>query len=160
MSLSTYSQVLYNVHISVAKIDQSPSFSQAPFPDWRPPSSCNLVRMLPLTSYAWPLLTTPLVDLVKTRLQQGDSQLSKKSVLLVFVRPNLTLVFLQASWHYSLHHSSYRFFLWRARPLAWHVRNINPVRSHPFLLTDFVDTCPLIHRIPEMSLVSLCTLPA
>ena len=88
-------------------------------------ASSRIARLAPLT--------TPLVDLVKTRLQQGDSRLSKKSVLLVFVRPNLTLIFVQARWHYSLHHASHRFFLWCARSLAWHIRNVNAVHSHPFL---------------------------
>lgn len=79
------------------------------------------------------LLTSPLVDLVKTRLQQGDSQLPNKSVLLLLVGPNLTLVIAQASWHYPPHHAGHHFFLWCARPLAWHVRNVNPVHSRPFL---------------------------
>lgn len=122
-------------YIYPAKTNQSPSFSQAPSPDWRPPSSCNHVRPLPLAPRALPLLTTPLVDLVKTRLQQGDPRLSNKSVLLVSVRLNLTSILVQASGHYSLHHAGHRFFIWCARPLAWNVSNVNPVHSHliPFL---------------------------
>ena len=39
------------------------------------------------------LLTTLLVDLIKTRIQQGDAQLAKTSALFALLRPNLTSLF-------------------------------------------------------------------
>src|SRR5216683_2786024 len=80
------------------------------------------------------LLTTLLVDLIKTRIQQGDAQLAKTSALFALLRPNLTSLFIQASWRHSLHHAIDRFFLGGTRSLARHVRNVNPVySSHPSL---------------------------
>lgn len=57
-------------------------FHQAPSPDSCPHSSYNLVRGL--SSPDLPLLIPALVDLIKTRLQQGDAALRNKSVLFAF----------------------------------------------------------------------------
>jgi len=68
---------------------------QAPFQDSRPPSSYNPVCHDLSSSSASPLLTTAPVDLIKTRVQQGDATLSKQQVSLVLARttPMLTLPF-------------------------------------------------------------------
>ena len=109
------------------------------------------------------LLTTLLVDLIKTRIQQGDAPLAKMSALFALLRPNLTSLFIQASWRHSLHHAIDRFFLGGTRSLARHVRNLNPVYSphFPFFLwTDCVSAWTLKTRLPETYRVSRCTLPA
>ena len=71
----------------------------------------------------------PPVDLIKTRLQQGDASLRTESVLPVLMRANLTFLSIQSSWCYSLHHAVDRFFLRGTRSLARHIRVVNPVHS-------------------------------
>src|SRR5712671_3380708 len=78
MSVNTYCQVWpvpSNMTISLLT-----HFPQAPFQDSRPPSSYNPVCHDLSPSSVSPLLTTAPVDLIKTRVQQGDATLSKQHV--------------------------------------------------------------------------------
>ena len=99
---------------------------QALFPDSRVLSSYNLVRPFLPARLARPHEVS-LVDLIKTRLQQGDASLRTKSALPALMRINLTFLSVQSSRGHSLHHSVYRLFLWGARSLARHIRLVNPV---------------------------------
>lgn len=72
MSACTYSQVSPSVSLHDILLT---FFPKALFQDSRPPSSYNLVRPLPLFICYPPPLTHLSVDLIKTRLQQGDATL-------------------------------------------------------------------------------------
>jgi hypothetical protein len=78
----------------------------------------------------------PSVDLIKTRLQQGDASLRTKSAFTVLMRTNLTFLSVQSSRCHSLHDKFDRFFLRGTRPLARHIRIVDPV--HPFAPLLFV----------------------
>ena len=87
MSANTYYQVMY--------FDLMKHFfhllPQALFPGSRLPSSFNLVRPSLPARLARPHEVPP-VDLIKTRLQQGDASLRTKSALSVLMRTNLTFL--------------------------------------------------------------------
>jgi hypothetical protein len=100
---------------------------QALFPDSRLPSSFNPVRSSFAALLARPHEALP-VDLIKTRLQQGDASLGTKSALPVLMRTNLTFS-VQSSGCHSLHHTVDRLFLRGTRSLARHIRIVNPVHS-------------------------------
>jgi hypothetical protein len=104
---------------------------QALFPGLRLPSSFNPVRPSLPARLARPHEVSP-VDLIKTRLQQGDASLRTKSALPVLMRTNLTFLSVQSSRCHSLHHKVDRLFLRGTRSLARHIRIVNPVHSFSF----------------------------
>lgn len=108
---------------------QSPHLvPQALFPDSPLPSSFNPVRFSLPARLNPPQEALP-VDLIKTRLQQGDASLRTKSALPVPMRTNLTSLCVQSSRCHSLNHTVDRLFLRGTRSLARHIRILNPVHS-------------------------------
>jgi hypothetical protein len=82
---------------------------------------------------------TLAVDLIKTRLQQGDASLGTKSALPVLMRTTLTFLSVQSSRCHSFHHTVDRLFLRGTRSLARHTRIVNPVHSFTSFFLSFLD---------------------
>jgi hypothetical protein len=111
---------------------------QALCPDLPLPSSFNPVRSSLPARLDPPQEALP-VDLIKTRLQQGDVSLRAKSALPVLTRTNLTSLCVQSSRCHSLNHTVDRLFLRGTRSLARHIRILNPVHSIRLSSFSFLD---------------------
>src|SRR6266478_1980032 len=134
MSVNTYSQVLRISNVTNMFL----TFRRRPFRTHVHPPLATLY--VPLFSRVAHPHDAPTVDLIKTRLQQGDAPLKTKSAFPVLMKTTLNFLSVQSSRCRSLHHTVDRLFLRGTRSLARHVCIVNPVHSYIrlfFLLADW-----------------------